>query len=306
MEDSAAPVIKKPGELLKLRLCRYVGKLTICILQLSLFLGGVGDKANAFTRQTNYSSTDPRLESYFSPPSLLEQTLEISGLTDSVIDLLDYVASNTDPESRDSLITHIEHYNRKLHFGGWINQDANDSTGCHSTRNEVLNRDSISNAAIVFKPSSCTIISGHWIDPYTSANYLQARDIQIDHVVPLKNAYLSGAHNWTPARRCHYANYLKNNFHLLSVSGHENMKKSDRGPENYMPPDTTYQCLYLREWMSIKAIWSLSVTPYERDSIQRLFSEQRCSRSLSQITSTEFNDQIGKSQLPPRTCLDRN
>jgi hypothetical protein len=169
-----------------------------------------------------------------------------------------------------------EPYNRKTHFGGWL-RDKTDDT-CLNTRGKVLVRDSKAPVEI----SNCTVSRGEWNEPYTGQVETIAQEIQIDHFVPLKNAYVSGAWRWNFAKRCLYANFLGNDFHLLSVDGHENMSKSDNTPERYMPPNQAYRCQYLQQWLKVKLIWNLGLTPPEKSAVESLIQQNHC--DLSQFT----------------------
>ncbi len=65
----------------------------------------------------------------------------------------------------------------------------------------------------------CDVESGRWLDPYTTRTYTDPLDIDIDHLVPLANAYRSGASGWGEAERERYANDPGN---LLSVEDNAN------------------------------------------------------------------------------------
>ncbi|WLS48971.1 hypothetical protein Q3V37_05700 [Micromonospora profundi] len=43
--------------------------------------------------------------------------------------------------------------------------------------------------------SSCAATSGRWYSPYDGATWTAASDVDIDHVVPLAEAWRSGAEN---------------------------------------------------------------------------------------------------------------
>ncbi|KYG65516.1 hypothetical protein AZI86_00095 [Bdellovibrio bacteriovorus] len=182
----------------------------------------------------------------------------------------------------------LEPYNRMKHFGTWI--AANDPQGrCGNTRAAVLRRDSSTN--VTMSPSGCTVSRGTWEDPYTGGRFTDARDLQIDHFVPLKNAYISGADKWNKKKRCLYANYLGNKFHLLAVEGTENMRKSDRGPDGYVPPNRAYQCQYLAQWLKVKVIWSLGLTPPEKAAIEELVQDNHCTATELAYTQSDLAKQ---------------
>lgn len=181
-----------------------------------------------------------------------------------------------------------ERYNRKFHFGRWIN-DPTDET-CYNTRAKVLLRDA--NGDVSYRQTNhCVVDRGAWADPYTGRTFTESRDIQIDHMVPLKDAYDSGAWQWDYQTRCLYANFMGNNFHLISSNGIENMRKGDRAPDEYMPPNEEYQCQYLENWLKIKLIWKLRMTPSEVSAIRDVVKEHRCNTSAFELTEKELRQQ---------------
>ena len=178
-------------------------------------------------------------------------------------------------------------YNRDVHFGGWL-RDSSDGT-CLNTRGKVLLRDSVTN--ITYTPNGCTVDTGGWDDPYTARLHKSAKDIQIDHVVALKNAYMTGAHEWSFKKRCLYANYLGNSFHLLSVNGKENLKKSDSTPSGYVPPNKAFTCEFIKNWLNIKLIWSLRATPQEQAAITTIIRDNQCDPRRFIVTTANLKVQ---------------
>lgn len=180
-----------------------------------------------------------------------------------------------------------EAYNRNKHFGGWIRPVSDGS--CLNTRGMVLVRDS--KVPVTYSSNGCTVQSGQWDEPYTGATVTEASEIQIDHFVPLKNAYVSGAYKWNFAKRCLYANFMGNDFQLLSTDGHENMAKSDSSPQGYMPPNRAYRCQYLQQWLKVKAIWDLGITPPEKVAVEALIRENNCHLSMFQYAVSDLRVQ---------------
>lgn len=179
----------------------------------------------------------------------------------------------------------IKEYDRDGQFGDWIRPIKN---LCLNTRGVVLQRDS---KVVVEVNESCKVTKGDWYDPYTNKNYSDSYDIQIDHVVALKNAYMTGAHSWSQIKRCLYANYLGNDFHLLPVNAIENMRKSDRSPLEYVPPNKSYVCEYLRNWLEIKYIWELKLTPREVQAIESELKENNCKAEDTIVSAAEIQAQ---------------
>jgi 5-methylcytosine-specific restriction endonuclease McrA len=90
--------------------------------------------------------------------------------------------------------------------------------------------------------NGCTVATGKWVDAYTGAVFTAASALDIDHVVPLENAWQSGASTWTPAQRLAYANNLDQPEALVAVSASANRSKGDRSPDEWTPPNHADWC----------------------------------------------------------------
>lgn len=187
-----------------------------------------------------------------------------------------------------------EFYNRKIHFGGWIAPGGN----CRNARALVLERDSQEEIQYK-KPKLCTVDKGRWWDPYTGQFFQDANSLQIDHLVPLKNAFETGGWRWSTEERCHFANNLDNPQHLLAIEGIENMNKGHQGPENYLPPNKNFTCDYLREWLTVKMIWNLAIPQTEAEGIALALASHQCAPGSFQIDHASVMNQIKlRSQIP--------
>jgi Protein of unknown function (DUF1524) len=113
----------------------------------------------------------------------------------------------------------------------------------------------------------CDVTSGEWLDPYTGRTYTDPSDIDIDHVVPLANAWRSGAAPWDEARREQYAN---DPDVLLSAEDNANQEKGDKGPEAWKPPNGAVWCDYAIRWVGIKASYDLSVNQQEKAALEQM------------------------------------
>lgn len=141
-------------------------------------------------------------------------------------------------------------YNRE-DWGNWIDEDKDGL----NTRDEVLAEESLIKPVI----SNNKVVYGKWFDKYTGKYFTNPSDLDIDHLVPLKNAHISGASNWSKRKKNRYYNYLKYDNHLIAVSKSANRNKSDKSPVEWLPPNEEYQCEYVREWYKIKTDWGLTV-----------------------------------------------
>jgi uncharacterized protein DUF1524 len=88
----------------------------------------------------------------------------------------------------------------------------------------------------------------------------------IDHIVPLANAWISGARAWTAAQRDAFANDRRDP-QLIAVSFSSNRSKGDRSADEWKPPRRAAWCLYSRWWIDVKTIWKLTITAPERDAL---------------------------------------
>jgi hypothetical protein len=87
-------------------------------------------------------------------------------------------------------------------------------------------------------------------------------------MVPLKEAWDSGAHAWESDRRRAFANDLDLPEALIAVSRSSNRSKSDRDPADWLPPLRSYHCHYINDWMVVKIKWELSVDAREFSALR--------------------------------------
>ena len=163
-------------------------------------------------------------------------------------------------------------YDRDAFGEAWADVDGN---GCNQ-RDDVLLRDARPGSVRVQRQGSCRhdVLAGTWIDPYTGARLVlddlkdlgQAQAVQIDHVVPLAEAWISGAARWSPGRRERFANDLDA---LVASDGPTNASKGASDPAAWRPRQG-YQCVYGRRWIAVKHRWRLGVDPSEAAALREL------------------------------------
>ncbi|MFI2027867.1 HNH endonuclease family protein [Streptomyces buecherae] len=147
-------------------------------------------------------------------------------------------------------------YSRDL-FPHWIT-----ISGACNTRETVLKRD----GSGVVTDSSCAATSGSWYSPYDGATWYAASDVDIDHLVPLAEAWRSGAWSWSTSKRQALANDLSRP-QLLAVTDNVNQSKGDQDPGSWWPSRTTYRCTYARAWVQVKHDYGLSVDATEKSAL---------------------------------------
>lgn len=114
-------------------------------------------------------------------------------------------------------------------------------------------------------PATCKVLSGSWVDPYGGETFSNAGDLDIDHVIPLGYVAKHGGQNWSPEKKQQFAN---DRTQLLAVSAKENRSKSDKGPENYMPPKREFQCEYSKKWVTTAKKYGITVTEGDKRALK--------------------------------------
>jgi hypothetical protein len=150
-------------------------------------------------------------------------------------------------------------YDRDL-FRHWIDAD---SDGCN-TRYEVLISEADDAPAV---GAGCSLTGGRWYSYYDNASYTAISDLDIDHMVPLAEAWDSGARTWPASRRQAFANDLGDTRPLVAVKDSVNQAKGDRDPAQWLPPYTGATCRYVREWVATKIRWRLTVDGTEKSTL---------------------------------------
>ena len=170
-------------------------------------------------------------------------------------------------------------YQRVAKFGEpWVDVDRN---GC-DTRDDVLRRDLTGVSG-----TSCTVRSGVLHDPYTGTTIRFVRGertseaVQIDHVVPLADAWRTGAQRLTKAQRTALANDPVN---LFAVDGPTNTRKSDGDAATWLPPVKSFRCTYVAHQIAVKRTYSLWVTKAEKAAMERVLA--RCPEQRLPVATT--------------------
>ncbi|QNE17300.1 HNH endonuclease [Kribbella qitaiheensis] len=138
-------------------------------------------------------------------------------------------------------------------------------SGTCDTREEVLKRDGTG----VTVDSACQPTAGKWTSVYDGVVITDSSDVDIDHIVPLAEAWKSGASTWTTAKREEFANNLTIS-QLIAVSASSNRSKGDRDPASWQPTNVSIHCIYARYWISVKYTYKLSLQSAEKTALQSM------------------------------------
>ncbi|RMY98661.1 hypothetical protein D0862_07477 [Hortaea werneckii] len=153
-------------------------------------------------------------------------------------------------------------------------------SGNCNTREYVLRRDGVD----VETSNACSATSGTWYSDYDGETWTSASDVDIDHIVPLKEAWVSGARLWSASQREAFANESVASYsrsiprlhllidssitrpQLLAVTDNINQSKGDRDLAEWLPPREAYQCEYVRAWIDVKHHYDLTIDQAEKDA----------------------------------------
>ncbi|MBK1784771.1 HNH endonuclease family protein [Prauserella cavernicola] len=136
-----------------------------------------------------------------------------------------------------------------------------------NTREAVLERDGTG----VETGSDCYPTSGSWPSPYDGETWSDPSDVDIDHVVPLAEAWRSGAADWTTDQREQFANDLSGP-QLIAVTDNVNQSKGDQSPDAWKPPAEDYWCTYAAMWVGVKHTYELTVEEPEQAALTEMLA----------------------------------
>ena len=164
-----------------------------------------------------------------------------------------------------SIVIEPEHeggYERKL-FKHWSDFD---NDGC-DTRREALIEESLIEVVVAGK---CSLQGGRWYSAFDGIETTDPSTFDVDHMVPLKEAWDSGAWAWDPTRREAFANDMSIPESLIAVSASSNRSKGAKDPAEWMPPSEDFHCSYLAAWIAVKQHWGLSMDQTEHAVVSAL------------------------------------
>jgi hypothetical protein len=128
-------------------------------------------------------------------------------------------------------------------------------------RDSVLKRDGTQ-----VKLKGCNVVGGVWLSPYDKVTVTDPAKMDVDHMVPLADAWRSGADKWDDTRRGDFANDLIRP-QLRAVTASANRAKGDQDPSQWKPANRNFWCLYAQSWIAVKTYWKLTVTTAEKTAL---------------------------------------
>ncbi|OLT30080.1 hypothetical protein BJF83_08865 [Nocardiopsis sp. CNR-923] len=233
-----------------------VAGVLVLVAALALYRLGVIDLAPDETGQQRSGDTSPGATATDGPTSSAADGPDAAGSSDAgtALTLLEElrVAEENDPPG----------YDRSL-FPHWDTGVQDDCT----TRQAVLLRA----GEAVEVDEDCQPVSGTWYSVYDGETLTEAGDLDIDHMVPLNEAWRSGAATWATEERRRFANDL-DGPQLWAVSASSNRSKGDADPSDWLPPLESFHCEYTAHWIEVKHTWNLAVDPDEEEALRTVLA----------------------------------
>ena len=159
----------------------------------------------------------------------------------------------------------IDYVRRDYDQGGWGDADGD---GCN-TREEVLIAEAIRLRGVT---ASCGPVDGAWLSWFDGRTLTDARDVEIDHLVPLAEAHRSGAVRWPADGKRAFADDLSSPHSLTAVSAESNQDKRDSDPSDWRPPVAASWCRYARNWIDVKVKWGLTADEAEAAALREMLA----------------------------------
>ncbi|MDP9434701.1 MAG: hypothetical protein M3P93_05675 [Actinomycetota bacterium] len=152
-------------------------------------------------------------------------------------------------------------YDRDRYFGDWVDADGD----CQNTRHEVLIAES--QVAPALSSSGCTVTAGQWTTFYDDRTYTSPGGRRHrphgagQRGMGLRRTGVDATAAHRPLQRPRVRGFAQ------AIVGPLNSSKSDRGPEEWLPPANV--CRYIAVWTAVKIRWSLTVDPIEQAALIR-------------------------------------
>ena len=144
----------------------------------------------------------------------------------------------------------------------WADVDGN---GCDARQDALVAWSVV--AATVNRSGTCKVVAGAWVSPYDGVSSNNPSDFDVDHLVPLENAFRSGGWAWSTERRRAFANTPGE---LVVASASSNRSKGSDPPDQWRPANHDSWCAYADGWVKVKSAWGLTVTTSERDALGQM------------------------------------
>jgi len=266
---------------------RRIGLLLgACLLTFVVFVAGCGSSSSAdgsskntvvSTESVPSSSTTSVTTATSSPNSVTSSTVAPQSV--STRERLAVLSIDDRPSPQGSY--------RREEWPHWADVDGN---GCDA-RQDALAAWSVV-PATVNRSGTCKVVVGSWVSPYDQMASNNPSDFDVDHLVPLENAFRSGGWAWSTERRRAFAN---NPGELVVASASSNRSKGSDPPNEWRPAFRDSWCAYADGWVKVKSAWGLTVTTSERDALGQMLDTCGIAGPVWPLGGNAFTTPEGKA-----------
>jgi len=152
-------------------------------------------------------------------------------------------------------------------FPHWDDEDGDGM----NTRLEILSIEKVGNVGWYSR------WDGEW---YAGEGGLSAPRFDIDHIVSLKEAWQSGADEWSASDKDTFADDMLN---LTAVTASSNRSKGAKDASEWLPSEASGKCYFLIRVIQVKTKWSLSIDQDEYTALKEL--TESCGPGIPDIPS---------------------
>ena len=152
-------------------------------------------------------------------------------------------------------------------FPHWDDEDGDGM----NTRLEILSIEKVGNVGWYSR------WDGEW---YAGEGGLSAPRFDIDHIVSLKEAWQSGADEWSASDKDTFADDMLN---LTAVTASSNRSKGAKDASEWLPSEASGKCYLLIRVIQVKTKWSLSIDQDEYTALKEL--TESCGPGIPDIPS---------------------
>ena len=134
---------------------------------------------------------------------------------------------------------------------------------CQNTRHEILI--ARSETSVSMDRKGCRVMKGTWNDYYYPEIHSLSREVDIDHLIPLKHAHEAGGALWSSKKKETFANDPEN---LVVTNLRYNRQKGAKRIDQWLPVHKAYACKYIKDWLRLKSKYGLRVFESEKATIE--------------------------------------
>ena len=158
---------------------------------------------------------------------------------------------------------------------------------CQDTRQQILFEENL--GSIQFNSSKkCRVLKGLWFNSFKGREFEEHGKLDVDHIVPLKEANQSGAFSLSSAKRKDFADEFNGSHHLSAMSSSVNLSKGVEGPVERIPPNQKFWREYVKGWVQIKIRWDLKADEEELKTLIKILGpESKLPKKLPEKNCTK-------------------